>query len=211
MVYGYIYLIRNKINNKLYIGQTINNFDKRYANNIILNTHNKHLKSSLEKYGIDNFIIIKEFDKASSKEELDLLEDMYIKIYNTTNDKYGYNKRFGGHRGKNSEETKHKMSEAHKKESIGEEVYNKQLECLAMGNKFESGKNNPSYGTGMIYIAIDVKDNKEYRFNSRLDAVEFVKGNKSELYKASRGKQHKSKKYPDGNYYKGYLWYVEER
>ena len=77
MVYGYIYLIRNKINNKLYIGQTINNFDKRYANNIILNTHNKHLKSSLEKYGIDNFIIIKEFDKASSKEELDLLEIVF--------------------------------------------------------------------------------------------------------------------------------------
>ena len=211
MIYGYIYLIRNKVNNKIYIGQTINNFDKRYGNNIILNTHNKHLKSSLEKYGLDNFIIIKEFDRASSKEELDLLEDMYIKIYNTTNDKYGYNKKFGGHRGKNSEETKHKMSESHKKENIGEEVYNKQLECLAMGKKFESGKNNPRYGAGMIYIAIDIKDNKEYRFDSRVDAVKFVNGNKSELYKASRGKQHKSKKYPNGNYYKGYLWYVEER
>ena len=63
----------------------------------------------------------------------------------------------------------------------------------------------------MIYIAIDIKDNKEYRFDSRVDAVKFVNGNKSELYKASRGKQHKSKKYPNGNYYKGYLWYVEER
>ena len=29
-IYGFIYLIRNNINNKVYIGQTINGFKKRY-------------------------------------------------------------------------------------------------------------------------------------------------------------------------------------
>ena len=103
------------------------------------------------------------------------------------------------------------VEELNEKEMYYIEKYNKQLECLAKGEKFKSGKDNPSYGTGMIYIAVDVKTEQIYEFYSRLDAVEFVNGNKGELYKASRGKQHKSKKYPNGNYYKGYLWYIKER
>lgn len=113
-VYGYIYLLKNNINNKLYIGQTINGFDKRYMGNIALNTHNDHLKKAIEKYGIDNFTINKEFDIAYNKEDLDLLEDMYIKLYETTNSDYGYNKQFGGSHGKPSEESRRKMSEARK-------------------------------------------------------------------------------------------------
>lgn len=110
--YGVIYKIRNKINNKIYFGQTIEKggFDRRYKNNLYEYTHNKHLKKSINKYGIDNFEIDKEFDIAYSKEELDKLEDMYIKIYNTANRKYGYNKQFGGDNGKLSDETKNKIS-----------------------------------------------------------------------------------------------------
>lgn len=209
MVYGYIYIITNKINGKMYVGQTVQGFDKCYHNNLLANTHNQHLKNALIKYGFNNFIIKSNFDIAYSKEELDSLEDMYIKLYETTNPSFGYNKRYGGARGKNSEETLSKMSEAHKKENIGEEKYNKQLECLQLGRGY--GENNSAYGTGMIYIAINVKTNETHEFYSRCDAVDFVKGNKSEVYKASRGLQHKSKKYPDGNYYKGYLWYTKER
>ena len=33
-VYGIIYLIRNKVNNKLYFGQTTKNFNIRYAGDI---------------------------------------------------------------------------------------------------------------------------------------------------------------------------------
>ena len=29
--YGVIYLIRNKVNNKLYFGQTVNDFKRRYS------------------------------------------------------------------------------------------------------------------------------------------------------------------------------------
>ena len=91
-MYGIIYLIRNKINNKMYVGQTIYSFDIRYNGNLRKNTHNKDLKEDIEKYGIDNFEITKEFDKADSKEELDSLEQLYIKTYNLLDDKYGYNK-----------------------------------------------------------------------------------------------------------------------
>lgn len=115
-MYGIIYKIRNKINNKIYIGQTINDFDIRYSGGNIYNTDNTHLKRSINKYGIENFEIDKNFDIAYSKEELDKLEDMYIKIYDTTNRGYGYNKRYGGANGRLTEETKHKMSEANKGE-----------------------------------------------------------------------------------------------
>lgn len=111
MVYGYIYIIRNMVNNKLYIGQTTLTFERRYGYNINKNTHNKHLQNSIEKYGIENFSIVESFDRAYSKDELDALEDMYIKIYETTNPECGYNKKYGGSNGRHTEETKAKISE----------------------------------------------------------------------------------------------------
>lgn len=113
-VYGVIYCIRNKINNKIYIGQTTRKggFDERYNNDIFKNTHNKHLKKSILKYGIENFEIDKEFDVAYSQDELNNLEYMYIKIYNSTNSNYGYNKKDGGIGGNLSEETRQKIREA---------------------------------------------------------------------------------------------------
>lgn len=109
-IYGYIYKIKNIKNNKIYFGQTIYNFKNRYHNNLSHYTHNLHLKNAINKDGIDNFEIDEKFDIAYSKDELDKLEDLYIKIYNTTNFNYGYNKRFGGSNGKLTEEAKYKLS-----------------------------------------------------------------------------------------------------
>lgn len=111
-IYGVIYLIRNEVNGKVYIGQTIQKggFDERYKNNVAKYTKNEHLRRSINKYGIDNFYIDKEFDVAYSQEELDKLEDLYIKTYETTNPNKGYNKKFGGSSGKHTEETRKKLS-----------------------------------------------------------------------------------------------------
>lgn len=54
-----IYVIRNVINNKVYIGSAVdlNNRWFSHRNNLINNKHvNKHLQASFNKYGIDNFI-----------------------------------------------------------------------------------------------------------------------------------------------------------
>lgn len=118
--YGVIYLIRNNINNKIYIGQTIQDFDKRYSSGIE-KTHNKHLKRSIEKYGVDNFYIDKEFDIAYSQDELNRLEKMYIRMYNATDKRYGYNIREGGLNTKLAESTKQKLSEARLGRFKGEE------------------------------------------------------------------------------------------
>lgn len=97
-IYGIIYKITNKINGKVYIGQTTKKggFDERYGYNLRKNTHNNHLKASIDKYGIENFEIDKVFDVAYSKEELDKKEIFYIEKYKCTDSNFGYNISLGG-------------------------------------------------------------------------------------------------------------------
>lgn len=116
-VYGIIYMIQNKINGKIYFGQTKHTFEKRYNSNdekIVNDVSNEHLRNSINKYGINNFYINRKFDVAYSKEELDELEDLYICMYETINPKYGYNKKRGGSNPIPNEEARRKMSESHK-------------------------------------------------------------------------------------------------
>ena len=95
-VYGYIYKIENLINGKVYIGKTTKTFNERYKYNLEKNTHNNHLKNSIKKYGIDNFCINEEFDKALTKEELNEKEKYWIEHYKSNDEKYGYNILSGG-------------------------------------------------------------------------------------------------------------------
>lgn len=129
-VYGVIYLVINKINNKIYVGQTVGSFKDRYNGDISKYTHNEHLRRSIEKYGIDNFYIVEEYKVAYSQEELDYLEDWYITIYDTINPSMGYNKRGGGSNGRMSQETRKKMSESKKGKTHSEESKQKISESL---------------------------------------------------------------------------------
>lgn len=106
-----IYAISNTINNKQYIGQTID-FNQRQTNHLSSlrnNTHsNKHLQNSWNKYGESNF----EFRilKECSVEELDNWEKWFISAYQTYNRKYGFNYEKGGNLKKIvSQETKQKL------------------------------------------------------------------------------------------------------
>ena len=129
--YGIIYLIVNNIDKKVYVGQTIFTFDKRYQNNLEKYTCNDHLRRAIRKYGIDNFTIMKQFDIAFCKEELDELEKYYIKLFNANNKKFGYNYMSGGHNGKHNEESKRKIGI----KQVGELNH--------MYGKY--GRNNPKY------------------------------------------------------------------
>ena len=95
--YGIIYKITNLINNKVYIGQTTKKggFNARYYGSIT-KTHNAHLKRAIEKYGIENFEIDKEFYIAYTKDEINKKEIEFITLYKSTDPNYGYNIRSGG-------------------------------------------------------------------------------------------------------------------
>lgn len=89
-----IYLHRNKINNKVYVGQTCQSLEKRWNDGKGYKT-SPHFYSAIEKYGWDNF----EHEILQSgllADEADRLEKYYISFYNSQNPLYGYNILSGG-------------------------------------------------------------------------------------------------------------------
>lgn len=93
-----IYLHKNKINNKVYIGQTHQSLETRWGKNGNGYRTSPHFYAAIKKYGWDNFqhIIIKTHLNAI---DADILETELIKNYNSTDPKYGYNIRQGGQHG----------------------------------------------------------------------------------------------------------------
>ena len=111
--YGIVYKIKNKINNKVYIGITSqkNGFIDRYnykgkGIERVYKYHlyrkqnqqkyNNHLLASIEKYGEKSFEVEEEFDVATNKEELEEKEIFWIKYFNSDNPLFGYNNTTGG-------------------------------------------------------------------------------------------------------------------
>ena len=107
--YGMIYVIKNKINGKCYVGQTKYTFNERYrcagegmervySYHIHRKEkglrHNISLIKAFEKYGNDAFEIVENYAVAYSKEELDFLEVETIKKFDSF--KNGYNMTEGG-------------------------------------------------------------------------------------------------------------------
>ena len=91
-----MYIHTNKINNKVYIGQTINanNPQNRWEHG---NGYQQVplLYKAIQEFGWDNFShnILK---TDLTKEEADYWEKYYIKQYNSTNEAFGYNMKKGG-------------------------------------------------------------------------------------------------------------------
>lgn len=91
---GIIYCAYNKVNNKRYIGQTIQRLSERksahYTKNGCPYFHHALLKYKAEDW---EWTII---DQASTKEELNQKEKYWIAFYETTNPEKGYNISSGG-------------------------------------------------------------------------------------------------------------------
>lgn len=106
-----IYKIQNKINGKIYIGQTVRTLKER------IEEHKRNKKSkiskAIKKYGINNFDI-QVIDEVNTIEELNQKEIYYIKKYNSINN--GYNLCDGGNNTKgykHTEQAKEKMKKNH--------------------------------------------------------------------------------------------------
>lgn len=84
-----VYKITNKINNKIYIGQTTETIEKRFKRHCGYQLNdNTYLHRAMKKYGIENFIIEK-IDEAKDQEELNEKEIYWIQHYQSN--VYGYN------------------------------------------------------------------------------------------------------------------------
>jgi len=93
---SHIYIIRNKINNKVYIGQTTLTLEERFKKHIYDSkgrTKHRPLYIAFDKYGIENFYI--ELIEDCATELADEREQFWIKKYNSYRDG-GYNATIGG-------------------------------------------------------------------------------------------------------------------
>lgn len=123
-----IYMIINCVNDKKYIGQSVD-VEDRLAHHKSMLKHNRHensyLQNAYNKYGDMCFLFC--IIEICDENNLDELEIKYISEYNTTNRQNGYNRETGGSLNKHmSDDAKLKMS-------------------IAKQGKYD-GKNNPMYG-----------------------------------------------------------------
>lgn len=139
-----IYCIENLINNKKYIGQSVDilNRWRQHKNELNNNIHfNDYLQKSWNKYGEENFAFhILEFCDVN---QLDNLEIYYIDLYKTLNRDKGYNLTSGGTNNKiYSNETRMKISNALKGHKVSLESRIK----ISKNHADVSGQNNGMYG-----------------------------------------------------------------
>lgn len=154
-----IYAHKNKINNKIYIGQTCKNPPERrwqngngYSNQIFYR--------AIQKYGWENFehIII---EPCHSQEEANQKEQYWINYYHSNNPNFGYNQTKGGNNAPISEETKQRIKDfwtTEKRKEQSERMTQiwlndndrkkKQSELMIKLNKQidRTKENNPMYG-----------------------------------------------------------------
>lgn len=106
-----IYGIKNLINNKVYVGKSINIKIRKKAHEtsfIRKQAVNIHLQRAIDKYGIENFefLILEEVTLNNINER----EVYWIKYFSSYDGKFGYNKTMGGNGGYLTVETKMKIS-----------------------------------------------------------------------------------------------------
>lgn len=166
-----IYLITNLLNNKKYVGQTIQSIDKRWRRHCWKSTSKNSMPicKAISKYGKENFKI-EIIASCSSQEDLNQKEIFFTNKLNTWSPN-GYNLRAGDGKGSMSQETKEKisiantgrkhsvetrqnMSNAHKGKTLSADRRKK----ISDANK---GENNSFYGKKHTQENID-KFSKTY-------------------------------------------------
>lgn len=166
-----VYKHTNKINNKVYIGITGQTPSQRWKAGAGYK-NNTHFFSSIKKYGWNNFehSILKE---NLSEEEAKILEEEYIKKYDSTNPEKGYNvatssveghsqitektkekikrtRYFKNNGNYHSNESLQKMKQSRKDywNNITSDKYNNHCQHMKDSHADFSGEKNPMYGNG---------------------------------------------------------------
>ena len=109
-----IYCLTNEVNDKKYIGQTIN-FKKRMSEHRRdMREQSRLLCKAIKKYGWESFRAEIIDETAKSYDELNLLEIHYIKKYKSLSNEWGYNLDEGGHIRNQSPEVRQACSDIKK-------------------------------------------------------------------------------------------------
>lgn len=171
-----IYKIQNKINNKIYIGQSTCPLAKRKREHkCVSNKLNYPLYNSIKKYGLDNFEFSIILDNIEDQYKLDEWEKIFIKVYKSHINDGGYNLQYGGNgRGKHSKESIKKMSDAKRGKKRSKETIKKMSKSMkGKKHKPETIKklrdlpNKGKYLKGVVYIKSRNKFEARIRINGK--------------------------------------------
>ena len=182
-----IYKVTNKINNKIYIGQTSRTLASRWYSHCYaaMKKNNNLFHNAINKYGKDNFTI-KQLCIANSKKELDELEIKYILQENSLHPN-GYNLKSGGNGcfyidevkikmsnkkigTKVCKEVKDKMSKSHKELWEKDDGYLKQIRSKSALNSWQQQEYRDKISSARKEYW-SIKDNKEKAsINAKLKA-----------------------------------------
>lgn len=120
---GIIYEHKNKINNKRYVGQTVQPLKARIREGYF----NTKFANALNKYGWENFettilFELEEENKAILIDKLNIIEEIIIMRDNLQYDDFGYNVKAGGSNGsfRHTEEAIQKIRESSKRLNRGQ-------------------------------------------------------------------------------------------
>lgn len=134
-----IYKVTNKINNKVYIGQSTLSLEERKRYHYLdcnKTSDNTYFHNALRKYNKNDFTWEILEDDITSMDELNAKEIYYIALYNSTNKDVGYNLKSGGNNGgKNSIETKIKIGRKTKERWSNDDIASRMLEGLIKDTK----------------------------------------------------------------------------
>ena len=129
-----IYKVTNLVNQKVYIGQSINSLDHRKKQHYKESKYHKndttYFHNALKKYSEQDFIweILEEL---TSLEELNSREIYWIEYYQSTNKEKGYNLKLGGNNGgKCCDSTKRKIGDTTIKKWKNPEIAKKMKDVL---------------------------------------------------------------------------------
>lgn len=153
-----VYMHKNKINNKVYIGITCQKTKYRWGAGSGYKKQPKFY-NAISKYGWDNFehlILFNDLTFVEAKQK----EIEMIDKYNAFTKKYGYNATKGGEGTKGvpcSEETKKKISKANKGHKFTEEAKRRISESLK-GNIPYNCKKVLCIETGIIYDSMHIAE-----------------------------------------------------
>lgn len=139
-----IYKIINRINGKIYIGQSIDIY-RRWKEESHFYKCNDYLRNAFNKYGLENFDF--EILEECSIEELDEKEIYYISLYRSNEHKFGYNLTSGGSHCNFTDKAKAKMSKSHKGKNCGKThpLYGKHHSIESKKKMSESQKGNKNH------------------------------------------------------------------
>ena len=135
---GIIYLAKNKVNGKVYVGQTIKTLEKRRSEheNQAYKKAIVYFQKALRHYGLDNFEW-SVLDQTEDRKELNEKEKQWIRKLDSCNPRFGYNGTYGGDGVIPTIETRKKNSISKKgnKYKVGYKCRPEQIERISESTK----------------------------------------------------------------------------